>query len=131
MLHFQFPKSYRQGSVNIQSWTASQKAGFHLDYSLKFILSRRKIPFWMLPRNLYNWFRNKHLYMNFNSEFISCYYKVIVSPHENMKHEKKKQVSTLRDTQFIIFFNEMRYIDVRGNDRVINRPLHNYSLFTL
>lgn len=27
--------------------------------------------------------------MNFNSEFISCYYKVIVSPHENMKHEKK------------------------------------------
>ena len=66
--------------------------------------------------------------MNFNSEFISCYYKVIVSPHENMK---KKQVFTLRDTQFTIFFNEMRYIDVRGNDRVINRPLHNYSLFTL
>ena len=63
--------------------------------------------------------------MNFNSEFISCYYEVIVSPHENMKHEKKKQVSTLRDTQFTIFFNEMR------NDRVINRPLHNYSLFTL
>lgn len=69
--------------------------------------------------------------MNFNSEFISCYYKVIVSPHENMKHEKKKQVSTLRDTQFTIFFNEMRYIDVRGNDRAINWPLHNYSLFTL
>ena len=67
------------------------KSRFSFGLFTQIILSRRKIPFWMLPRNLYKWFRNKHLYMNFNSEFISCYYKVIVSPHENMKHEKKNK----------------------------------------